>query len=368
MPNLPSKGRREMFSGGFQSLMSNIAGMLDLKEPMAFLGLDRSYLTLRRGAMATTFEIILPIYEKMESRKAATRALDEIGRMESLLSIWRGDTEFKRLNENAFREPVPVSPEIFELIALAKKIHSQTGGAFDITATPLARCWGFFQRKGRMPTHGEIADAKNRVGMQHVELNEDDRTVRFGREGLELTPASLGKGLAIDHAVAKMRADGLKTVLMNGGFSSIYALGRPAWKDHWQFTVRDPVGMDRPLVRFSVRDRGFSSSGREEQNFTHQGRVYGHIIDPRTGYPAEELLSVNVLAPSAAEAEALSTAFYVMGVEKTLEYCENHADIGVFMVKSPDENGKSALIAANLGEDCLEVMNESCQIQRWFTN
>ncbi len=358
--------RRQAFRGNFKSFLSEFSDLMDLNEPLAFLGFDRSYVKLKREAMATVFEVILPNYESVQKRRAATMLLDEIDRVESIFTIWKGRSELKILNETAWKEPVKVCEDVFELLATAKKIHEWTNGAYDLTSTPLAKCWGFFYREGRMPRKEEIGNAMKRIGMQHVILDKNNQTVFFEKRGLELTPASIGKGFALDKAAALAKSTDCKTYMLNAGGSSIYASGHPAWKDRWAFNIRSPFNRKESIAQFRVKDKGFSSSGCDEQHFEHQGKTYGHIIDPRSGYPASELVSVNVTAPTAAEAEALSTAFYVLGVEQTLKYCENHPEIGVLLILPKGNSKQSSLIISNLNDQEVEVKDESCQLQRYM--
>ncbi len=351
-PPVPDEGYRQFFG--------QIADLIDVKEPLAFLGLDKSYIRLKREAMRTDFEVIFCHYEETGARKIGMGVLDEIDRIEEILSIWKNESELSNVNRNAAKEPVAVGGEIFNLVRIAKQIHAQTGGAFDITTTPLTKCWGFFEREARMPSQDAIDEARESIGMEFVELNDKDRTIFFQREGIELTPASLGKGLALDYAMMKTRNRGLKTVLLNGGFSSVLASGAPQWRDSWQIDVRNPLDHAKPLAHIRLKDQGFSSSGSELQHFEHEGKIYSHIIDPRTGWPIENgILNVNVIAPNAAEAEALSTAFCVLGVEKTLEYCENEKAIGVLILHRPEDVGEAELITSNINPDCVEVLYSS---------
>lgn len=356
---LPSS-RRGFLSGGFESLLKQVAETTGLNKDLAFLGFDRSYVRLRRQAMATDFEVLYCSYEKSDVCKIGSAMLDEVERIESLMSIWKGETELIEVNRRAAQEPVQVSEEIFNLVKLAKDVFSQTEGAYDITSTPLVRCWGFFQRQGRLPSPEEIDEARRKTGMQYVELDEVNRTLHFTREGIELSPASVGKGLALDYAMRIAHNRGLKTVMMHGGFSSVLASGRPAWKDAWQIDVRNPLDHNHPLARLRLKNEGYSTSGAELQYFEHEGKRYGHIIDPRTGWPVEKVSVINVVAPTAAQAELFSTAFYVMGVEKTLEYCDNHKDLGVLILTLPSEDRKAELITSNIREDRVEVMFSSC--------
>lgn len=355
-----SHTRRGLFHDGFQQLMNQAAEMTDLKRPLAFLGHDRSYTKLRRRVMATDFQVIYPSYEGVDARRAGMAILDEAQRFDRMLNIWKGESELKRLNQTASERPVKVSPELFRMLRLAKKIWRETDGAFDLTATPLTRCWGFFYRKGRVPDESEIQEALSRVGMQHVILDPGESTVFFDKPGIEITPASIGKGLALDHAIRLAKNSELKDVLLNGGFSSVLAQGAPEWKEDWQIDIRNPLDHTQAAARLRLRDQGFSSSGSEEQYFEHEGRIFSHIIDPRTGWPAESVVSVNVVAKTAAYAEALSTAFFVMGVEKTIEYCENHPQVGVVMISLPHSREQLDMITVNLESNQLEVVNASC--------
>lgn len=340
--------------------MKQVAQTAGLEHPLAFLGLNKSYTRMRRTIMATQVEVMFPSYEGVDAWRAANVVLNEIQRFDRMLNIWKGEGELKKLNETACKEPVKVSKELFRMLKLSAKFYKDTEGAFDITITPLARCWGFFYRNGRMPDADEISAALDKCGMNYVELNEEEQTVFFTREGVEITPASIGKGFALDHAIHLAHQRGLKDVLLNGGFSSVLATGAPEWKDCWQIDIRNPIDHSQASARVRLYNQGFSSSGAEEQHFTHEGKTYGHIIDPRTGWPAEKVMSVNVIAPTAAHAEALSTAFYVMGVEKTLDYCENHKQIGVVMLTLPNEGGQGEVITANLDPNRVEVVNASC--------
>ena len=295
----PLQSRRGLFHNGFEQFMSGIADLVDIKEPLAFLGLDRSYARLKREAMATDFEIIYCAYEKPETRAVGMKMLDEVDRIESIFNIWQGECELQKVNQRAAIEPVHVSKEVYNLVKIAQLYYKRTEGAYDITCTPLTRRWGFFQRQGRLPSPDELAEARNKTGMDFVELNNTEHTIFFKREGIELTPASIGKGFALDCALRIARQRGLKNVLTRGGFSSVCASGAPAWKTVWEINIRNPLDSSKPLAKIGLCDQGFSSSGDQLQHFVHEGKKYGHIIDPRTGWPAGHLSLVNVIAPTA---------------------------------------------------------------------
>ncbi|MGC4002024.1 MAG: FAD:protein FMN transferase [Pirellulales bacterium] len=227
-----------------------------------------------------------------------------------------------------------------------------TDGAYDPTSGPSSCALGFTRCAGRMPTDGEIAAVLEHVGMRHVELNADDRTIRFLKPGVALNLGSIGKGYALDRAGEILRAHAITDGLLHGGNSSVLALGsHPEAFDGvggWWIGVRDPWRPDVRLGEVRVRDRAAGTSGAAVQYFIHGGKRYGHILDPRTGRPAEGILSTTVLAPTAAEADALSTAFYVMGVEAAAAYLEARPEVTALLFAPGAAPGTWGLTLLNM--------------------
>lgn len=307
--------------------------------------------------MATQFEIVFPLQAGSGAQTAALAALDEIDRVEQQLSYYLSTSELSQVNREAATHPVRVSRRLFGLLKLAQDIHRQTGGAYDLTSTPLAACWGFLHRQPRLPGAAEIAEARKRVGMEFVQLDEAAQTVRFTRPGIELNLNSVGKGFALDEAAMHLTRRGVKNALLHGGGSSALALGTSSISHGWRIAVRNPATGSGTLALVHLRQRGFSTSGIEEQSFTMAGRRYGHLLDPRTGAPARGVLSVSVTAPSATLAEMLSTAFFVLGAADTEAYCADHPQVSALLV--PDEGegraGGPMVFGFQAGE--LEVTN-----------
>src|SRR5262249_44266892 len=150
---------------------------------------------------------------------------------------------------------------------LSQKLYHDTYGAFDITAGPLIRCWGFFERAGRMPTPEEWQAARARVGMDQVVLNAADRTVRFVRPGVEINLGSIGKGYALDRVSADLRRNGVRTALLSGGSSSVVAVGGGIHKEGWMVGVRHPRKRNSRLATLRLRDCAMATSGTGEQYF-----------------------------------------------------------------------------------------------------
>lgn len=298
-------------------------------EPAA----DAVLLRFARRAMATTFEVIVP-FGTPDAHVGAEAALDEIDRLEAQLTVYRESSEVSRLNARAHRGPVRVEPNLFGLLALARRLHAETGGAFDVAVGALIKTWGFYRRAGRVPTPRERDEVLARIGSQHLTLDPDRATVSFERPGLEINLGSIGKGYALDRALDVLgRAVPAPDALLHGGHSSILARGRedPA-RPGWTIGLTDP---DRPACRRAlVRlcDRAMATSAATFQNLEYEGRRLGHILDPRAGWPAEGVLSATATAPTAAEADALATAFFILGPDGARAYCDRRPDVGAALI------------------------------------
>jgi len=245
-----------------------------------------------------------------------------VDRLEDRLSVFRATSELCAVNERAADEPVRVGPEILDLVRRSRALHAATLGAFDPTSTPLSRSWGFLLRSGRLPTADEIARARSRVGMQGVIVDDAQRTVRFARPGLELNFNAIGKGYAIDAAALELDEQGVGTALLSAGGSSLRALR--GGREGFMVDVRSPRVAEGPLARLRLRHGALGTSGAGEQFFEVEGRRYGHVLDPRTGWPAEGTLSASVVADDATTADALATAFLVGGKDLAERYCGAH--------------------------------------------
>ena len=285
-------------------------------------------IAVARQAMATRFEIVLYGEREATLRAAGEAALDEVERLEGQLSLFRETSEIAHVNARAAAEPVRVSPPVFELLRRAQALSRETEGAFDVTVAPLMRCWGFHQGEGRVPDAEELAQARDRVGSSLVALSEADFTVRFSRPGVMLDLGALGKGYAVDCAVDLLREAGMTSALIHGGTSTAYGLGAPPGAEHWIVALPRPEfgpqllvpgaapGRDLPetvLAKVGLRDEALSVSAIWGRSFAAGGRTYGHVMDPRVGAPVESAVMAAVVAPSAADTDALSTALLVLG-------------------------------------------------------
>jgi thiamine biosynthesis lipoprotein len=285
--------------------------------------------------MATVFEIVLPVGTP-NAHLAATAALDEIDRLESQLTVYRDTSEVCAINREAARAPVPVEPQLFQLFLTAQQLTQETEGAFDISAGSLIKTWGFFNGPARIPQKSQRLQALERVGMQHVELNEAAITIQFHRPGLELNLGSIGKGYALDRAAELLRRDwNLTSALLHGGHSSVYAMGSPPGNPRgWSAGITHPWQRNRRLATLRLRDQALGTSASTFKHMNWGQKKLGHILDPRTGWPAEGMALTSVIAPNAAEADALATAYYILGPEKSRVHCQCRPRLGALLLPS----------------------------------
>jgi thiamine biosynthesis lipoprotein len=301
------------------------------------LAVDRGTLlvSVRRRAMACEWEVQLAASRDDDSMEHVFAALDLVESLEDQLTVYRVESEVQQINRTASARPVSVEPRLFGVLKMAERIHHDTAGAHDITSGPLSETWGFSRRRGRIPDPAEIAAAILRVGMDAVVLDEATQTISFRRPGTTINLNSIGKGYAIDRMAELLGEHGVSDYLLHGGKSSVLARGDHPGRSAgsgWTIGLRHPLRPAERLAEFFLHNESLATSGSGTQYFRRGGRLYGHILDPRTGRPAEGVYSTTVIAPTAAEADALSTAFYVMGPERTAEYCTSHPEVAAVLV------------------------------------
>jgi thiamine biosynthesis lipoprotein len=259
-----------------------------------------------------------PDAQKLPS--VVNEAFDEVDRIDRLMSHYRTDSPLSRLNREAGRNAVPVEPELFDFIADAMRYTRQSDGAFDITVGPLMKAWGFFRGEGRMPSPGELADARRHVGAAHVTLNATANSIQFDAPGVELDLGGIAKGYAVDRVVGLLREGGISAALISAGGSTIYALGSQPGQEGWDVTIQDPIDSRRIARTIRLKDRALSVAGSSEKAFEFEGVRYSHIMDPRSGRPVQGVLSVVVLANTGTVGDALDDALFVLGPSRSSRY------------------------------------------------
>jgi len=333
-------------------------------------------------AMATEFGVLMnpgPASQVM----VASEALEVVASAERQLTVYREESEVSRLNTEAAERPVAVEESLFELLELCDELSRMTDGAFDAATQAQIMLWRRCRDEDRVPTDEEIEEALSKSGMGHVRLDAEARTVAFDLPGVGLNFGAIGKGWALDRVAARVERresrvqrkemglesldpglSSLDSFCLHGGHSSVLARGGHNGLDGWPVGIGNPLFTSRRLGTILLRDRALGTSGSNIQFYRHGGRRYGHILDPRTARPAGELLSVSVLAPTAAVADALSTAFFVLGVEKTRAICDNQPLIGALLIPPPVRGGRLEPVAVGLSEDLLFLDPDQASVAR----
>jgi FAD:protein FMN transferase len=266
------------------------------------------------SAMGTTYTIVAYGENLGQMQAASEQAFDEARRLDQMLSNYIPESELSRVNQEAADHPVAVSEEFFDLLETCFDYSRRSEGTFDITVGPLMKVWGFYKGTGHLPHRAEVRAALDQIGYQNVELDPRGRTVRFRKSGMNLDPGGVGKGYAVDRMVAILRTWGITSALVSGGGSSIYGIGAPPNEPRgWYIRIRDPKEESKTASEVYLKDDSISTSGNYEKYFRAEGRLYSHIMDPRSGYPAEGTLAVSIVCPRTLDSEIWAKPFYILG-------------------------------------------------------
>lgn len=325
--------------------------------PFLFCGCGKDMEVQSRDVFAMDTYMNLKAYGE-NADIALDSAVEEIHRLESLLSVTYKNSECYKIN-SSFGEPVAVSDDMQEIIRFSLDMGKKTDGAFDITVYPLLKEWGFTTGDYKIPDNTRISELLEKVGYDFVSVNENSITLP---ENVQIDFGGVAKGYAADKIAEIFYENGVESALINLG-GNVCAVGEKSDGEMWNVAVANPFSPDEFLGILEVSDKSVVTSGNYQRYFTGEdGKNYCHIIDTSNGYPAENgLVSVTVIADSGAVCDALSTAFFIMGREKTEEHLKSQSDISVILV---EENGNIVIsedISAqfeNLSKYSLEVWDD----------
>jgi FAD:protein FMN transferase len=275
-----------------------------------------------RRIMGTFCEVQVYHQDPAAAERAIGAALDEMQRVDRLLSNYDPSSELSAMNRAAAVAPFRASDELFAFVRRSHDYFLMTQGAFDPTVGPLVRAWGFFTPRPAKPPDAQIAAAKSVSGFAKVRLDAAARTIAFAVPGLEIDPGGIGKGYAVDMAVAVLRRAGISSALVSAGGSSLYAVGHPPGRPDWTLGIGDPTNRERPVRVVHLRDASVSTSGVSEKFVVVDGHRYSHIFDPRSGDPVEGMCQVSVVAGNATESDALTKAAFILPRAAVLSLAE----------------------------------------------
>jgi FAD:protein FMN transferase len=294
--------------------------------------------TAHHLAMGTEYTITLVPPSKDMYTEELTHITDEafaaVDALEKRISNWIPESALSKMNQSAGDAPYKTSQEVIDLLLISKKYWQDSEGGFDVTVGPLLKLWGFYKSQGHLPKPEELQEALAKVGFNKLEINETEQTVHFTVPGMSVDFGGIGKGLALDRAAEVLRSQGVTAAMLDSGTSSVVAIGTPPGKPGWTVRIRSPYNKKEYVDEVVIRDESLSSSSDSENYVEIDGKKYGHHFDPRTGKPIEGVLGVTSFAPKGVDSDALSTTFFVMGIEKIKAYCKAHPQNRAIVVVS----------------------------------
>ncbi len=264
--------------------------------------------------MGSRFDITVVANDSEKGEEYIDLAVNEISRIERLISSWDPNSQTSEINRNAGVKPVKVDKELFDLIQRAIGISKLSDGAFDISYASMDKVWKFDGSMTQMPDEETIRNSVSKVGFQNILLDKENSSVFLKLSGMKIGFGAIGKGYAADKAKALLIEKGVVSGIINAsGDMNTWGL-QPDGKE-WKVAITNPMDKNKAFALMPVSNSAVVTSGNYEKYVTFNGKQYSHIIDPRTGYPTTGIISVTVFAPKAEIADALATSIFVMGIE-----------------------------------------------------
>ncbi len=285
-----------------------------------------------RSAEALGTQVNITVFHPEETiaNQAIDAALERIEHVEQLMSLYRPDSQLSLLNRRGvLRHP---HPDLVAVLTKAAELSRLTRGAFDVTVQPLWKLYADRAGDGALPTEGEIEKVRQRIGWQHIRIESD--IIYFDRAGMQVTLNGVAQGLAADLAQQALKERGIKHALIDAG--ELNAMGSPSRKESWHIAIQHHRQQSERIAKIGLLDRCLSTSGDYATRFSDDYRHH-HLLDPRTGLSPAKLASVSVAAPSALEADVLSTAIFIIGPEQGKELVESMNLVDALFVSKSGE-------------------------------
>ncbi|MER2997895.1 FAD:protein FMN transferase [Pontibacter populi] len=286
--------------------------------------------------MGTRFELVAVSENEQLATKAIDAGVDEIKRIEALISEWQPTSQTSAINRAAGSMPVSVDPELYDLIVRSIKVSKLTSGAFDISFAAAYKLWKFDGSMTKMPPPEEVAASVKHIGYERIILDPNNHSVFLKDPEMKIGFGAIGKGYAANRARDVMRKMGIQAGVVNAAGDMI-TWGKQPDGQHWYVGIADPAEKDKVFSWLTASETAIVTSGDYEKFVVIDGKRYGHIIDPRTGYPASGLKSVTIICPDAELADALATATYVLGPEEGLYLINQLKGVECLMITDKDE-------------------------------
>ena len=278
--------------------------------------------------MGTLVEITVSHADENVANLAMTQAFDEMRRIEKLMSPHLLDSEISQLNRSAGGAALALSPEVVEVLREAARWSEASAGAFDVTIEPVARLWNFDEAEPQVPDPERLKRALTKINYRDIKIKNG--RVRLTQPGMAINLGGIAKGYAVDRAAAILRGLVPNAIINAGG--DLTAFGRRDPEHPWIIGLQHPRQPNKVLASFAVEKRGVATSGDYQKYFIRDGIRYHHILNPKTGQPARGLTSVTVIASNVMQADALATAAFVMGAERSLAWIDTLPEVEALVV------------------------------------
>jgi len=264
--------------------------------------------------MGSHFEIAVVANDTISASNYINLAVNEITRIEKLISSWDKNSQTSEIIRNAGIKPVKVAKELFDLIERSIAISKLTDGAFDISYASMDKIWKFDGSMKTMPSENEIKTSVSKVGYQNIILDKNNNTVFLKLKGMKIGFGAIGKGYAADKAKSLLISKGVKAGIINAS-GDMNTWGKQPNSKEWNVAITNPLNKNNAFAVLPITNGAVVTSGNYEKYVIYNNKRYTHIIDPRTGYPSSGVISVSIFAPKAELADALATSIFVMGTE-----------------------------------------------------
>ncbi len=286
--------------------------------------------------LGSPFEITVVSKDSVEGKQFTDLAIAEVKRIENQISDWIPTTPISLVNKNAGIQSVKVDSEVFDLVERAIKISQLTDGAFDISYASMDKIWKFDGSMTTMPTEEMIKKSVAKIGYENIVLDKSNQTIFLKLAGMKLGLGGIGQGYIADKVRDLLVANGCKSGIVNVS-GDINAWGKQINGKPWTIGIINPMNKNKVFATFPLENSSVETSGNYEKYVMFNGIRYSHIIDPRTGYPAQGVVSVSVFAKQTEIADALATGIFVLGVEVGLDLVNQLKGIECIIV---DDKGK----------------------------
>lgn len=305
-------------------------------------GQEKKQVTVERTIklMGSRFDITVVAANEEAGYLNIQEAIDEISRIEKIISSWDQNSETSLVNKNAGIKPVKVSSELFGLIERAIKISEITDGAFDISYASMDQVWKFDGAMTYPPTAKEISNSIARVGYKKIVLNKENTSVYLKESGMKIGFGAIGKGFAADKAKELMLSKDVVAGIINAS-GDLTAWGSQTSGEKWIVGITNPLAKEKVFSWLPIQESSVATSGNYEKFVTFNREKYSHIIDPRTGYPSKGIHSVSVFSKKAELCDALATAVFIMGIDTGLSFINQLHGTEVIIIDSDNKIYKS---------------------------